>query len=539
MKKRLLSLALAALMCVSAFAGCAKGGTSSGPAASEGTNSTASEVAKDEFGADFAGYPIKTDEEVSLYVLAGYDVPDGVSRNDNEWEKEFIEKVGVKINWEEIPAGSDANQAYNLMIAGADLPDIFYYWGVPGVASQLIADKKILALNDKIETYAPAYYSFIKSDDAIDKSVKDDNGDYYGFAFLREDLKLGTYAGPIIREDLLKKAGLEVPETIADWDKVLHAFKDQSLTKYPVSSRNGLSDVLAMFAGAYGVTTGYYVGDDNKIHYGYVEDGMKEALAQINNWYKDGLVDPDFLSNDSPALETKILNSEVGACYSTGGTVAGYVTKLTEMNSTDGWVGAAPAVKNAGETPMFCQGETNNIGIAACITTSCKNVPLALRVLDYGYTKDGMVFYNYGNSSNYELVDGDPVFTEAFNTDPRGAVTMMQTYTAMAGNAPTLNMLATFKGFTELRQACVNTWYIESALKHLMPGSITLTTDESTSIANESTAIDSYVAEMVAKFVLGQESLDGFDAFVEKVKGMGLEHVLEVKQAGYDRYLAR
>ena len=109
----------------------------------------------------------------------------------------------------------------------------------------------------------------------------------------------------------------------------------------------------------------------------------------------------------------------------------------------------------------------------------------------------------------------------------------------MAGNAPTLNMLATFKGFTELRQACVNTWYIESALKHLMPGSITLTTEESTSIANESTAIDSYVAETVAKFALGQDSLDGFDAFVEKVKGMGLEHVLEVKQAGYDRYLAR
>lgn len=54
-------------------------------------------------------------------------------RNDNEWEKEFIEKVGVKINWEEIPAGSDANQAYNLMIVGADLPDIFYYWGVPAL----------------------------------------------------------------------------------------------------------------------------------------------------------------------------------------------------------------------------------------------------------------------------------------------------------------------------------------------------------------------------------------------------------------------
>ena len=41
------------------------------------------------------------------------------------------------------------------------------------------------------------------------------------------------------------------------------------------------------------------------------------------------------------------------------------------------------------------------------------------------------------------------------------------------------------------------------------------------------------------KFVLGQESLDNWDSFVANLNSMGLEHVLEVRQAAYDRFLAR
>ena len=72
-----------------------------------------------------------------------------------------------------------------------------------------------------------------------------------------------------------------------------------------------------------------------------------------------------------------------------------------------------------------------------------------------------------------------------------------------------------------------------------MPASLTLTTEESESIGTEAAAIDANVKEMLSKFILGQESLDNWDSFVANLNSMGLEHVLEVRQAAYDRFLAR
>ena len=540
MKKRILAFLLTAAMCVTAFVGCGNNGDSSStsskddskPASSTGSTVTAE---KDPLGADFTSYPLDGSESLRFYVLTGYGAPDGVDYADNEWQKGLSERVGISINWETVPAGGDWQQSYNLMIAGDALPDIFYCWNMTGNATQLIDDGKIISLNDYMETYAPAYYKFVTSDATMDKSVKNDNGDYYGFAFLREDLFLGTYLGPTIRKDVLDQLGKEVPTTMDEWTDVLTAMK--GVVKYPFSNRNGLSDLFT-FACAFKTTNNYYV-DEGKVHFGYAEPGMKDFLAQMNAWYEAGIIDSSFLTNNASALETKILNGEVGSANITGGTLTAYDTKLKEIGSTDEWVGAPYPTMNKGETPWYIQGETPNIGIVGVVTTACKNIPLACRFFDYGYTEEGAIYYNFGDESNYTIVNGQPSFTDAFNSDPRGLTTMMQTYTAMSGNAPTLNLMAQFNSKPQINKDAVNTWYTKDGLTHLMPGALTMTTEESTSIATEVTAIDAQTNEMIAKFIVGQESLDNWDSFVANLNAMGLEHVLEVRQAAYDRFLAR
>lgn len=44
---------------------------------------------------------------------------------------------------------------------------------------------------------------------------------------------------------------------------------------------------------------------------------------------------------------------------------------------------------------------------------------------------------------------------------------------------------------------------------------------------------------MVNKFIMGVEPLDKFDEYVDTLNKIGLEEVLRVQQAAYDRYLAR
>ena len=66
---------------------------------------------------------------------------------------------------------------------------------------------------------------------------------------------------------------------------------------------------------------------------------------------------------------------------------------------------------------------------------------------------------------------------------------------------------------------------------------LAFTGDEQSIINEKYTEIETYVNEMIDKFIMGVESMDQFDAYAEKVNGMGLAEVLKVQQAAYDRYM--
>ena len=44
---------------------------------------------------------------------------------------------------------------------------------------------------------------------------------------------------------------------------------------------------------------------------------------------------------------------------------------------------------------------------------------------------------------------------------------------------------------------------------------------------------------MAIKFITGEESLDNWDNYINTLNDMGMEKMLEIRQAAYDRYLAR
>ena len=44
---------------------------------------------------------------------------------------------------------------------------------------------------------------------------------------------------------------------------------------------------------------------------------------------------------------------------------------------------------------------------------------------------------------------------------------------------------------------------------------------------------------MVMKFITGRESLDNWDAYIEQLKAMGVEDLIAVQQAAYERLQAR
>ena len=67
-------------------------------------------------------------------------------------------------------------------------------------------------------------------------------------------------------------------------------------------------------------------------------------------------------------------------------------------------------------------------------------------------------------------------------------------------------------------------------------GSLVATKAESDTISKYRNDINTYVSEMFMKFILGTEPLSNYDAFVTKLKGLGIDQYKAVKQAQFTRF---
>lgn len=78
-------------------------------------------------------------------------------------------------------------------------------------------------------------------------------------------------------------------------------------------------------------------------------------------------------------------------------------TALPEASLTP----VAYVAQNRGETPLIGHKQLPARGTGAAITSKCKNVEIAVRYLDYGFSEKGHMTYNFGcEGVSYEMKDG-------------------------------------------------------------------------------------------------------------------------------------
>ena len=73
----------------------------------------------------------------------------------------------------------------------------------------------------------------------------------------------------------------------------------------------------------------------------------------------------------------------------------------------------------------------------------------------------------------------------------------------------------------------------------MLDGYLAMATDEETEVINKVlTGLQTYSDELCMKLALGTLSLDDFDTYVEELKELGLDELIAVQQARYDRFTA-
>jgi putative aldouronate transport system substrate-binding protein len=349
----------------------------------------------------------------------------------------------------------------------------------------------------------------------------------------------------MIRKDWLDELGLAVPETYDEWRTVLTAFKDKKKAT-PLSFERGfLLGSEAIFSHGFDTIAGLYLGFDEKIHWGQAEQGFKDYITLMNQWYREGLLDPDFAVLNYQQVGAKVSGGTTGASIGwIGSRLGGWMGPGRASNPKFSLVGTPVPVRRKGEKAKFSPISLpySSTSIGAAITTSCKNVETAAKVLDWAYSSEGRLYYTFGTEGvSYTMVNGIPTYTDLITKNPNGW-TLAQSigaYTRANYTAPSIpdgRYIEQYYSYQE-QKAALRLALPETSARLVPP--LTPTPEESREFAGIINDINTYANEILTKFILGTENLSNWDGYVRTINNMGLARALEIQNKALARYNKR
>lgn len=102
------------------------------------------------------------------------------------------------------------------------------------------------------------------------------------------------------------------------------AFKERKGVRAPLtfsSQTHALQGFLdGAFIGAFGVIRDFY-HEDGKVLYGPLQPGYLQFLKTMNQWYEEGLLDPNFTQNDRKTQDANMMTGASGATVSSGANI--------------------------------------------------------------------------------------------------------------------------------------------------------------------------------------------------------------------------
>ena len=535
--KKIITLISAATMMLTCISGCGNKTTS------VGGNVDLEKLAE-------SSYPLSTDQKITWWAYRGGTVYGGYSTPDEMPSMvEYEKATGVDVEWTFATPGQEVQQ-FNLLLASGDLPDIVsYYWtynDIPGGPDKAIQDGYFTSLNELIPKYAPAFNKYLEENPAAARDLTTDGGNYFYFpsyTTTETEAKDQISAGYMFRKDWLDELGLPVPETMDEWYTTLKAFKEQKNATAPFSIP--YTHLSRGIAGAWGIGLPTFKEGD-VVKYGYAEPAYKDFLLTMNKWYNEGLLDKSFASIDTKSVDAKIINGSTGATF--GWAQSGllkWTNAAREKDPNFELVGVSYPVKNKGESSTFALRDPMVYFAGCAISQQSNNKELAVKLLDYGFTKEGrekMLFGTVGDTFNIQ--DGVYRYTDKIEKNPDG-LTMVEAKNLYVRNEQNIPLLTSNLGLNakvvesfalpEL-EAAVKTWRNNEGDKSRVPTTLAPSIEDSTEYGRILTDLNSYSQEMMLKFIVGETPFSEYDNYLAELEKRGLSRLLEILQNSYDRY---
>ena len=305
MKKKVLSVLLAAAMMASLAACAAAPAAAPAPAAPAGDSGEAAvaEAPAEEAGELVDGKFAETRTiTVEIYDRGNDGGSDPENNDYTHWiQQQMLEKHNVEVKYQKVPRWTEVDDINNLLAAGT-APDVCVTYSYPTV--QTYADMGgVIDLAPYLETYKdelPNLWNWLGETNLYWDRDPSTGNVWAVEAKLANMNRVVTF----IRQDWLDALGLEAPTTKDEFYKVICAFRDNAeqllgadadkMVPYSVSFDVGwrAATLIESFLDPAMSDKEYYVNgfDDRKL----TQNGTKEAVRLLNQWYNEGLMWNDF-----------------------------------------------------------------------------------------------------------------------------------------------------------------------------------------------------------------------------------------------------
>lgn len=534
MRKKTPITIMTGILSLALLSGCVGNGTKTGQSAGEVTTPlNVSTAAPEEIT-----LPIESNHS-ELSIALSSPAPMGKSSyNEIPLFEEYEKRTNIKPVFQHV-----TTEKMNLLLASNNLPDIFINTWSDGQEKKAYNDGQILRLDDLMGKYAPNYVNILKQDPELHAQAVDADGFLYSFQFLRNDPELRVFSGFMIRQDWLDKLNLKMPTNADELYHVLKTIKNSDMNgngvadEVPFIMENG--NALPLVSSWWGIST-FYIDDNNTLQSGWLQPEYKEMLQYLNKLYNEGLLDPDYAITERNQFDTKISNGQAAMWYGLAGGGLARISTLMQPLDPEFKISALPwlAMSNGKKYSTNLEYATPLSGrFGLSVTSNCKNPIAAVKFADYAYSEEGGTLLSFGvENESYTMVNGTPTYTDLITNTPGKSMSEMLAQYTVATAYPMVQSMDYFNQFMlPAQKAAINVWK-DCDTTRTVPV-LKFHDEELNTAITTFNEVDSYNNEMINKFITGRESFDNYDNYQKTLKSMGLEDVVKVRQAAYERYL--
>ena len=575
--KRALKTLLCGLLASLFLAGCTQsgGGTSStggsGESSTSNSSATSGDVAYDENGVSPEGtFPI-VEEPITLTVMfpSQTAIPDIA---ENSFTKEYEELTGIHIEWQEVPSDSLADRV-NISLSSGDMPDIYLSCGVSLSQQQAYGPQgAFVPLNDYIEQYGEVFQKIEENVPGVADTLTMGDGNIYALPYIEKCVHCEGSSKLWINTKWLDALYMEPPTTVDEFEDMLRRFKEEDpngngeadeiplLTYEGGWHSNAMSGWLTNPFVYTSPDNNYVYLDGDEIKLSYMQDGWKEAMYWLNKLYEEGLYyDQSLVINYDQARQLCAADgtTEDVGCF-TGGTPD---LPGADVSQWGPYVALAPIEGPNGRVATWMP-YSQITPTAFVITSACENPAAAFRWGVEQYNKDINYRKTFGvEGENWKYVtpgeDDVPADAADFNTGDHAEIAPFIDGVGWGDEQDYcwrgLGLRCYTGDYKDLRYAQVQSGDYDTNMEHRLSvdtqeqmepyypdmeicvPTLVYMEEQSATLANTETVVQSYVDEMAAAFITGTSDPEAdWDAYLNELSVKGVDQLLEIYQAAYD-----